>query len=193
MWACGQRDYVRASLTVSLGSSHVAERVFTEVISAKINKSESMPHLNLKKESNICLQRVLKLRRRHFGGPRNSTLTPRPKMLQWPKSRSHFGAFSQILTFPAESEAQTWCVLRASSSFLLRCLQRAYHACYRSTILEYVYTRNQHAAAKRTQKVRQLGILGGKWRVPPQARLSPAQSSLLACTTQRLGLPDAEI
>ena len=44
--------------------------------------------------------------------------------LQWPKSRSRFGVFSQILTFPAELEAQTWCVLRASSSCLLRCLQK---------------------------------------------------------------------
>jgi hypothetical protein len=44
--------------------------------------------------------------------------------LRWPESISHFGVFSQILTFPAELKAQTWCVLRASSSCLLWCLQK---------------------------------------------------------------------
>jgi hypothetical protein len=33
--------------------------------------------------------------------------------VQWPKSKSQFGVFYQNLTFSAESEAQTWCVLRA--------------------------------------------------------------------------------
>jgi hypothetical protein len=46
---------------------------------------------------------------------------------------------------------------------------------------------------KNTQEARQVWILGAGWRTPPQARLSPAVSSLLARIAQHEGLPDAKI